>query len=675
LKNINLLEISNRDQFKIYVKFFIILSKNIYGVDINQSAINVARARLFLSIAKHFDVRKGCFIRFPNVHFNLRRGNSLIGYVGLGGGGGSEQSAFDMFVGEKEAVYAAEPIRVVSELGDYLSDTARTIGIDGDILEEIRGLNGILSVERIGWDEFERVLRVKEKLIRILIASLNSKHAMPLNGLIKNITALFDGKLDERFAREHGIGLDALEEIGTFHWGMEFPEVFLERGGFDVVIGNPPYVRQERIGRLKPYFQNQFVTYHGVADLYVYFIEEGVSLLKSGGMFGIIVANKWMRANYGEPLRQWLKQQRIEGIIDFGDLTVFEGTTIYPCILRLGRKEARSTFSATKMGTMNFTDLSAYVTERQYTVNQTTLDDSGWSLADMNNEVLLNKVRDAGVALGEYVDGRIYRGVVTGSNEVFVIDVETKSRLITEDSRSSELIKPFLAGKDIKKYNIAESNRFLIFTRRGTDIGQYPAIQSYLMQFKDRLMPKPKEWGGETWDGRKAGSYEWYEIQDSTDYYAEFEKPKITWGNLCIKSPFAFDKSGYYVNNPACILISDELYLLGLLNSTLLWYFLKQIAACRAGGFIEAKPIYVKQLPICIIDLSDPAAVARHDKIEDLVARMLDLHKRLAAAEMPDEKTALQQQIDATDRQIDQVVYELYGLTEGEIKVVEVSVK
>jgi type I restriction-modification system DNA methylase subunit len=302
LKNINLLEISDRDrgQFRIYIKFFIILSKNIYGVDINQSAINVARARLFLSIAKHFDVGKGCFIRFPNVHFNLRRGNSLIGYVEMGGGRGSEQSAFDMFVGEKEAVYAAEPIRVVFELGDYLSETARTLGMGGNILEEIRGLNGILSMERIKWNEFERVLRVKEKLIRILIASLNSEHAMLLNGLIKNITALFDGKLDERFAREYGIGVDALEEIGTFHWIMEFPEVFLERGGFDVVVGNPPYVELTEVGYdfLIPESRN----------LYDEFMKISIRMLLPNGRFGFIHANSAYCQPKYEVIRTFLKE-------------------------------------------------------------------------------------------------------------------------------------------------------------------------------------------------------------------------------------------------------------------------------------------------------------------------------------------------------------------------------
>ena len=300
LKNINFLEISDRDQFKIYIKFFIILSKNIYGVDINQSAINVARARLFLSIAKHFDVGKGCFIRFPNVHFNLRRGNSLIGYAGMGAEKERTQSTFDMFVNEKEVGYAAKPIKVVTELGDYLPETARTIGMDGDILKEVVDLNGILSMERIGWSEFEGVLRVKEKLIRILIASLNSEHAMPLNGLIKNITALFDGKLDERFAREHGIDPDALEEIGTFHWGMEFPEVFLTRGGFDVVIGNPPYVELTEVGYgfLLPESRN----------LYDEFMRSSINMLLPNGRFGFIHANSAYCQPKYEVIRTFLKE-------------------------------------------------------------------------------------------------------------------------------------------------------------------------------------------------------------------------------------------------------------------------------------------------------------------------------------------------------------------------------
>lgn len=242
IKTINLLEISDDEQFKLYVKFFIILSKNIYGVDINPSALKVAKARLFLTLAKHFDIHKNYFIRFPNVHFNLREGNSLIGYAELKKEDKEKtQLVLDLFVKETEATYIAKRIKIVAELGAYLIETAKTLGINGNIVREIEQLDEILSKKEIKWNDFEFVLRTKEKLIRILIASLNSQYARPLNELLNRITELFNQKLDEKFAKEHNIDLAELKQIKTFHWVFEFPEVFLERGGFDVVVENPPW--------------------------------------------------------------------------------------------------------------------------------------------------------------------------------------------------------------------------------------------------------------------------------------------------------------------------------------------------------------------------------------------------------------------------------------------------
>jgi len=241
IKTKDLLEISEKDeeQFNLYVKFFIILSKNIYGVDINQSALKVAKARLFLTLAKHFNIHKNYFIRFPNVHFNLREGNSLIGYVQIE----KEKPNSDLFVflKEEEQPYITDTFKVADILKEYLPEATRSLSINGNILKEIDELNRIISKKKIDWDDFEKILRIKEKLIKILIVSLNSQYAKPLNELINHITELFNNKLDEKFAEEHNIPIKDLRKIKTFHWIFEFPEAFLERGGFDIVIGNPPY--------------------------------------------------------------------------------------------------------------------------------------------------------------------------------------------------------------------------------------------------------------------------------------------------------------------------------------------------------------------------------------------------------------------------------------------------
>jgi type I restriction-modification system DNA methylase subunit len=184
---------------------------------------------------------------------------------------------------------------------------------------------------------------------------------------------------------------EEMYRVNTFDWETEFSDI-MKNGGFDAVIGNPPYVRQELLKSLKSYFQRRYEVYHGVADLYAYFIEKGVSLLRSGGYFAYIVANKWMRANYGKPLRQWLKQQNVVEIIDFGDLPVFKQATTYPCILVIKKAAPRTQFAVTNVRTLDFQDLTACITENRHEVRQVTLDDNGWALVNKKTQDLLDKL-------------------------------------------------------------------------------------------------------------------------------------------------------------------------------------------------------------------------------------------------------------------------------------------
>ncbi|AGB50534.1 putative type IV restriction endonuclease [Methanomethylovorans hollandica DSM 15978] len=462
---------------------------------------------------------------------------------------------------------------------------------------------------------------------------------------------------------------DEFYRINAFDWDQEFPYVF-EQGGFDAVIGNPPYVRQELLKGQKEYFNGHYEVYHGLADLYAYFIEKGISLLNSDGQFSYIVANKWMRANYGKPLRSWLKSKKIEEIIDFGDLPVFKQATTYPCILRVARGEPNDSFKAIPVDTLDFSDLSEYVKESGHLIYSNSLSDDGWSLVDEKNQALLDKLMQSGKPLGEYVEGKIYRGVLTGLNKAFVIDEATKDRLIAEDSKSAEVIKPFLAGREIKRYKQPITKNYFIFTRRGIDIKKYPVILSYLQQFKQELMPKPKDWKGE-WTGRKPGPYQWYEIQDSIDYFQEFEKPKIIIPAIVQSANYCFDETGCYSNDKTSIIPTNDLYLIGVLNSKVADFVIFNISSTKQGGYFEYKPMYVSKIPIRTIDPSDPEDVVRHDKMVSLVEQMLELHKNLDIAKLGSEKEMIQRRINAKDAEIDRLVYELCGLTDEEIAIVE----
>jgi hypothetical protein len=483
---------------------------NLYGVDINPNGIEIAKLRLWLWLVDSYEPYK--VEALPNIDYNLRVGNSLIGYVDVSEFKGAELTLAAWLWDEEKATLE----KLLKERNNLIREYKRAEGEEAKELKD--------SIKR--YDE--------------------------------QISTLLNANLYRQF-RERKIAISREEflRLNPFHWGFEFYEVFdldkpKEARGFDVVIGNPPYVRQEALGELKTYFKDQYRVYHGIADLYVYFIERSLSSLNEDGIFSYIVANKWMRANYGKPLRQWLKQQCIEEIVDFGDLPVFQATT-YPCIIRISKNPLKSSFDVTEVETLSFANLDEYVHKHQYAVNQEGLDDSGWSLVDEKTQALLDKIRQVGVPLGDYVSGKIYRGVLTGLNEAFVIDADTRDKLIAKDPKSEDLIKPFLVGKDNKRYQPPKSDRFLIFTRRGVDIQQYPAIERHLLQFKERLMPKPKDWKGRKWTGRKPGDYKWYEIQDAIAYYEEFEKPKIIYPNICKKPEFTFDEDGWYTNQKCFI--------------------------------------------------------------------------------------------------------------------------
>jgi len=463
---------------------------------------------------------------------------------------------------------------------------------------------------------------------------------------------------------------DELLRVKPFDWAQEFPEV-MAAGSFDAVIGNPPYVRQETLGKLKTYFQKTYRVYHGIADLYAYFIEQGVSLLKADGVLGFIVANKWMRANYGEPLRHWLKQLRIEEITDFGDLPVFKSATTYPCILIIRKDSPQSTLLATQVRALNFGNLNEYVQANCYSVNQMQLNDAGWSLANESAQALLTKLRVAGVPLERYVKGQIYYGIKTGLNEAFVIDAETRQRLIAQNQMSAELIKPLLIGREVKRYQPSNNEGYLIFMPRGWTREtfknacnaweclqkNYPAIAKHLTPFTDAAEVRLDK-----------GEY-WWELR-ACDYYGEFEKPKIIYPNICKRPEFTFDTGRFYTNQKCFIIPVDDKYLLGILNSSVTYYLFRVILPKLRGGFYEPSLVYFKDFPIHTINFSDPTDKARHDRMVQLVESMLALHKHKAAARTQAEQEQFQRQIDATDRQIDALVYELYGLTSDEIAIV-----
>jgi type I restriction-modification system DNA methylase subunit len=474
---------------------------------------------------------------------------------------------------------------------------------------------------------------------------------------------------------------EELKRVNPFDWNQAFPEA-MKVGGFDCVVGNPPYVRQESLGpQFKEYAQNNFASYAGTADLYTYFIEKAHSLLAEGGSFGMICSNKFMRANYGRPLRSFIATRTtLNQIVDFGELPVFEKAATFPAIiLTQNIKPKKQKFIYAPIKRLDFQSLEGEVKNIGDTLDERSLSGDNWTLAKAQEIAVFEKMKKRGIPLGEYVKGKIYRGILTGLNEAFVIDRATRNRLIREDKRSAEIIKPFIVGDDIRKYNINYNERYLIFARHGIQIREFPAIERHLSNFKDRLTPRPKDWKGMQWAGRKPGPYKWYEIQDTIDYYEEFEKPKVIWPEIAKESRFAIDYLGFSLNKTCFFTPISDLHLLGILNSKTIWFFLKRLCsvlgdADKRGRLLQQK-IYIEKIPIRSIGFSNPAEKSHHDRMVKLVDSMLALHKQLSEAKSASQKEITQRQIDATDKEIDRLVYELYGLTEDEIKIVEEGTK
>ncbi len=474
-------------------------------------------------------------------------------------------------------------------------------------------------------------------------------------------TDFYDTKLD--------FGED--KKVKPFNWQNAFPNVF-SKGGFDAIIGNPPYVRQELLGDQKDYFSKKYLVYHGMADLYSYFIERGIGLLKPNGLFGIIVANKWMRANYGEPLRRWLKKIAIKQIIDFGDLPVFQNVTTYPCILLCQKNNAIGETEITNVQSLDFHSLDEYVNSKKILLNQSSLDDNGWNLTSNQEQDLLKKIQITGVPLDQYVNGKIYRGVLTGLNEAFVIDSETKDRLIKEDPKSAEIIKPFLTGKDIKRFQTTESDKSLIFIPKGftKEKGKghrspwkwleetYPAIAKHLKQFEEKARKRYDQ-----------GEY-WWELR-ACDYYAEFEKPKIIYPNILSKPEFTFDSVGLYTNQKCFIISTDDKYLLGQLNSNLYSYLFHKNLPKLRGGFFEPSFVYMKNFPVVKFNKDNPLC----NEIIHNVDSLLQLNKEKQSATLQSQIDQIQSRIDYYENKINLAVYQLYALTDDEIKIIEDSIK
>ncbi len=408
-------------------------------------------------------------------------------------------------------------------------------------------------------------------------------------------------------------------------WAERFPSVFAA-GGFDVVIGNPPYVRQEWIKDIKDELKKHYASFDGTADLYVYFYELGLKLLKPGGRIGYIVTNKWLKAGYGENLRKHYGEAAwVEQVVDFGHAKqIFPDADVFPCILVARKPNTEPPPTDVRVcviprETLKIDDLSRQIADEGFAVPRSRFAAAPWNLEPPAVAALMDKLKANGVPLKTFAGTGPFRGVVTGCNEAFVVDTATRDKLVAEHPSSADILKKYLRGQDIDRWCSEWSGEWMIFARRGIDIDQYPAIRRHLKAFRTQLEPKPSDFTGTDWPGRKPGSYKWYELQDPVEYWREFEKPKIGYQVIQFHPSYCLDTSGTLGNDKTFFIPIPDLYLLAVLNTPLMWWYnwrtlvhLKDEALSPMGYLVEAIPI------------PKPTDAARA-RVEVLVKELIDL--------------------------------------------------
>ena len=646
-----------------------IIQNSIYGVDLDLGAVEIARLRFWLALV----VDEQAPSPLPNLDYKIMQGNSLLERFGgvdlsqldvekdpkrpLGGTALEldlglrdmvEQKEFEVSVGKnlsrvleaRRKYFAARKPETKQNLRDQ---------IDTEIINHIRE-NLAFELERVEIliDQHEKMaagtyVKTRKWSPRQILA-----HRKKRDTIQKSLEQL------EAVTRQ--------PERPFFLWRLLYQDVFAE-GGFDIVIANPPYVRQELIQEQKPLIEEAgYKTYTGTADLLVYFYEQGSNLLRQGGVLTYITSNKFYRAGYGKKLRSFLADNHtLHTLIDFRDAPVFNGIVAYASILISQKATAAANHSAQALPW----DLKKKIhklpeeIEKSFPVAQSSLTDGGWRLVLPQVDRLLKKLRDKGTLLGEYVNGRFYYGIKTGFNDAFVIDGKKRAELIAADPRSEEVIKPFLCGRDVKRWQAKQEDRWLIFTRRGINIDEYPAIKSHLAHFRNQLEPKPKDWpSGKEWEGRKSGSYKWYEIQDNIAYWKEFEEPKIVFPDIAQSETFAWDTTKSYLVNTCYIIPSCDFYLLPLLNNSLVLWFYQNISNTIRGGYVRWIAQYLEKIPI-------PVATDAQK------AELSELAELCAAATANDDLDSLA----VHEVAINKIVYQLFDLNEDEITLIETSLR
>lgn len=662
-----------------------IIENCLFGVDINPNSCEITKLRLWIELLKYsyyiFEKGKNTnnLETLPNIDINIKCTNSLI-------------SRFNLNDDLKKIPNIKQKIQEYKDLVAQYKDLNPLYPLNkADLINKIQDLKNTFSLTlKDPKTKAELEKAIEKHIKKYNFFALDDKSL--LDGLNYFIPSLF-GTLklspkeeEEAFASYGRIRAlrkkldDALsggEYQNAFEWRFEFPEVLDDEGdfsGFDCIIGNPPYIRQEQIKDLKPLLQKQYQDfYNSTADIYTYFFALALNLLKEKGFSAFITSNKYARAKYGAKLRELLlKKTTLISYMELNALKVFESAAVDTSIISFIKQ------TPPKENSFNYyeptpNDKDDLKSAPSLLMKQNALSTESFIFANATLLDLRDKIESVGTPLKDW-DIQIYRGILTGCNEAFIIptekrdailkncdDLQKDERGMSERERTIELIKPILRGKDIKRYSYEWAHLWVIatFPSLKLDIDDYPSLKTYLSQFRPRI-----DQSGEK-GCRKKTSNQWFETQDNIAYHGDFEKEKIVYGEIVQEPRFYLDNGEcelgfFYAEATSFILTGEHLhYLLGMLHSKLITFAFKTFYA--GGGLGESgyryKKAFIERLPIPQITKSNQPTA---DKIIVLVDKILALKEK-------DPKANTQK----SEKEIDALVYQLYNLTDEEIKIIE----
>lgn len=480
--------------------------------------------------------------------------------------------------------------------------------------------------------------------------------------------------------------------VNPFDWKAEFPQVFAGPDpGFDVVLGNPPYIRIQTMTEWAPleveFYKRRYETARkGNYDIYVVFVERGLELLNSHGTLGYILPHKFFNAQYGQPLRTLItKQKSLAEIVHFGDQQVFAGASTYTCLMFLDKTGSESVTIA------KVRDVQSWRVTGEAEAGTLPAEDFGsteWNLTLSGANALFKRLQSMSTRLSDVTE-RIYQGIKTGADSIFIVtevahDIERSTvyskALGTECELESDVLHPLIKGGDSRPYRMSVGKRRIIFPYKTGDQGEvtsyseselrnrYPLTYAYLLQFKAALAKR---------DRGVARGYQWFEYSRS-QAIGIIRRPKLFTPDIATLASFSEDQTGDVLFTGGVaggygILIREQYsqdYLLGLLNSRLLDWYIKQTATSMRGAYYSFESRYIQGLPIRMLDVSQDGDKSRHDHLVSLVRQVSQLYRDLATARTAVDQTTRMRQIEAVTDQIDGLVFQLYELTQDEIAVI-----